>query len=277
MTIYNRITDRGRIKQGRGLGDGSDYRPFIQTPDYSSFGRRSRIFSPFDHNIAHTMSNPEKYFFWELVWRDDIKTIQSQYPLPVEKTLEIAQRHDLQHPWDQKSNEPRFLTIDFLALTTIEQTHEILVGYDVESEASLAQTSTIHQLEIKRRCLAELGMKQEIVTDHETSEELAFNVEWVSYGRELDDVPGLDLNVVRQLEPVLYSLVSTSSTPLSYLALSLDGRCGLAEGTCLAMVRFLIWHRIWQIDIYHKLKPESDPLEILARRPELIGGADGNS
>jgi len=53
-----RITDEGRIKQGRGQGTGTDYIPWIQVRDFGSKGRVTRDRGWITGRVHHLRYNP---------------------------------------------------------------------------------------------------------------------------------------------------------------------------------------------------------------------------
>lgn len=85
-----------RIIDGRGLGTGADYKPFIQTHDnkVASEGWLTRHLGWKTQRIHHTLSDHEKKYLYYLEWLSEVVDIREQFPLlPLSKTEEIAQFH----------------------------------------------------------------------------------------------------------------------------------------------------------------------------------------
>ena len=61
-----------RIKEGRGQGDGRNYKPWIQTWDISSLGRSHRIFGNRSRRLHHLLSDLELAIFLTLDWQLDL-------------------------------------------------------------------------------------------------------------------------------------------------------------------------------------------------------------
>ena len=84
-TVFHR-----RINEGRGIGTGKDYRPFIQIHDFPSLGICTRIKSETVGRVHHLFSRNELAFFYILDFDDDVIDIREQYPL-----LDPEDPHDL--------------------------------------------------------------------------------------------------------------------------------------------------------------------------------------
>ena len=66
---------------GKGLGEGSDYKPWITVQDFSSKGIVSRVYSHKTGRVHHFLSRNELYYFYILEWSDKVLDIREQYPL----------------------------------------------------------------------------------------------------------------------------------------------------------------------------------------------------
>ena len=70
-----------RIKEGRSLGEGQNYKPWIQTWDVSSLGRSHRIFGNRSRRLHHLLSDLELAIFLTLDWQHSVSDIREQFPL----------------------------------------------------------------------------------------------------------------------------------------------------------------------------------------------------
>lgn len=102
-----------KIKENRGTGNGSDYKPWILTRELSSEGTKSE-FPDWKHGrTIHTLSRCETYAYYILRWNDSVIDIREQYPLDRETTQKIADLLDVRHPTPQNDEDER-MTTDFL-------------------------------------------------------------------------------------------------------------------------------------------------------------------
>ena len=95
----HKVSERTKMREGRGLGHGSEYKPWIRATEFP--GHLGTHHSPIDWHHGRTMhllSNGEYWMYLMLRWEDNVLDIREQYPLPLEATTEIARVHHLRHP-----------------------------------------------------------------------------------------------------------------------------------------------------------------------------------
>ena len=80
-----------RLKDGRGQGQGSDYKPFIYTRDVSSLGRSHRLPGSKTRRLHHLLSDLELAIFLTLDRSPHVTDIREQFPMRVEDTVRIAE------------------------------------------------------------------------------------------------------------------------------------------------------------------------------------------
>jgi hypothetical protein len=78
------------LKEGRGSGQGRDYKPWLTVRDVPSNGRSHRIFGHKSQRIHHFLSDLELAVFFVLEWHQDTEDIREQFPLRTEDTLAMA-------------------------------------------------------------------------------------------------------------------------------------------------------------------------------------------
>lgn len=76
---------RKRIEEGRCLGIGRDYVPFILANEARSIGTASEIWDPVEQRQAHTMSKTETLFWYSLRWDEQVAYIREQFMLDMER------------------------------------------------------------------------------------------------------------------------------------------------------------------------------------------------
>ena len=92
------------IKEGRGQGTLSAYKPWIMIHDFPSLGMVSRVFGNTTGRIHHLLSNMELSYFYILDWSDKVYDIREQYPLlDIAAVLEIADKAGIRYPFDNDS------------------------------------------------------------------------------------------------------------------------------------------------------------------------------
>lgn len=120
-----KITEKTKIREKRGTGTGSKYKPWIKAREVASEGTAS-TFTDYKHGREiQVLSQGELYYYYILRWNDDVEDIREQYPLDLKITLEIAKQLGIKHPKDNNTH----MTTDFL-ITKKDGTYE---AYSIKS------------------------------------------------------------------------------------------------------------------------------------------------
>lgn len=91
--MWNEQKYRKYLKEGRGQGTLSAYKPWIMIHDFPSLGMISRVLGKIMGRIHHLLSNMERSYFYILDWSDEVSDIREQYPLlDIAVVLEIADK-----------------------------------------------------------------------------------------------------------------------------------------------------------------------------------------
>lgn len=107
--MSNQLSNKAKLKEGRGQGFGASYKPWIEAREVSSCGTCS---NPIDWKTGRTvelLSQAESYFWHILRWNDFVEDIREQYPLDLETTLSICDDFRIKHPHDRHT----YMTSDF--------------------------------------------------------------------------------------------------------------------------------------------------------------------
>lgn len=266
-----RVTTKRMIKEGRGQGHGRDYKPWLTIRDVPSEGLSTRIKGWTTKRVHHFLSNLELNYFYLIDWSKIIVDIREQYPLPIEETLEIAERLGIKHPIDIKTREPKVMTTDFL-IDVIDDNISQVKARTVKQMKKIAESRTIAKFEIERTYWKEKGIDWGIVTENEILKEFAENVKWVHSAKDLSDSPGLTTKILFQIEKELFDKVAKLEEPLAHTALSVDEKLGLEPGSSLWTIRHLIASGMWIVDM-NKIIDTGKPLNII-RNEALICGSE---
>ena len=78
-----------KIKQGRGLGEGKDYKPFIKSREFNSMGTCSNVTDWKNGRQMQLLSQVEYGIYMQQRWRDDVEDIREQFPLDMEYVTKI--------------------------------------------------------------------------------------------------------------------------------------------------------------------------------------------
>ncbi|MFC6335196.1 TnsA endonuclease N-terminal domain-containing protein [Paenibacillus septentrionalis] len=102
------------VKDGRGQGELSNYKPWLTIQDVPSKGRSHRVMGWKTNRIHHLLSDMEFDYLCILDWVSNVLDIREQYPLDRISTLKISEELEVKHPTDLKTGTPIVMTTDFL-------------------------------------------------------------------------------------------------------------------------------------------------------------------
>ncbi len=136
-----------RLKEGRGQGQGRDYKPFIYTRDVSSLGRSHRLPGSKTRRLHHLLSDLELAIFLTLDRSPQVTDIREQFPMRAEDTVRIAEELGLAH--GRYKGIPQVLTSDFLV--DFDDPQRPSVAIQAKYSADLQKPEVIERLELERR------------------------------------------------------------------------------------------------------------------------------
>jgi hypothetical protein len=276
MSKRNRKTTQAviekRIREGRGKGHFTDYKPWLTIHDVPSQGVVTRILGWKSGRLHHYFSEHfELAHHYQMEWALECCDIREQYPLlPLEKTLYIADKLGIKHPIDPKTKHPIVMTTDMLL--TVRNDDELrFVAHSIKPSSKLNRR-VLEKLEIEKVFLKDVGIKWSLITEHQINYELVKNVEWLHSAKNLDGGQ-IPKELIELLEPMLFEAVQRQEKPLAKTTLEFDFKEGLKQGTCMFIVRHLIANQLWRVDMTKRIFPTLQHLEVY-RNEYQTGGVD---
>lgn len=251
-----------RLKEGRGQGQGPDYKPFIYTRDVSSLGRSHRLPGSKTRRLHHLISDLELAIFLTLDRSPQVIDIREQFPMRVEDTVRIAEVFGLPH--GRYQGTPQVLTSDFVV--DFEDSRRPTVAIQAKYAADLQKPEVIERLELERRYWEEKGIPWVIVTEREVSKVATANIQWLYPAHSEDNVAQDELAHYQQL--FLHEFQRYPDSKLTALAQGLDTSGRLETGQALYWLRQLLARHYFLFDLdtpYRELKPKDiavNPYEI---------------
>ena len=229
-----------RIKEGRGQGVLSEYKPWITIHDLASRGVVSRALGLKTGRIHHLLSRNETAYFFILDASDKVVDIREQYPLlGVDETVRIAREAGIRHPRDPKSLYPYVLTSDFVITTKTG-----ICVRSVKETDELADRRVREKLEIERRYWAERNVDWKIVTEDVIDFQKARNLEWLRKGTYLKQMLP-DAFDEEEVLSYFLGIYENSCLPVCDIAALTEKKFSLEEGAgILAYQRLILGNRI---------------------------------
>jgi hypothetical protein len=244
---FSKATHAKRLKEGRGQGDGANYRPYIYVQDLSSCGQSNRDFGSTAGRQHDLLSKVEHRVF--LVFDESgLYDIKEQLPHPLELSIAIARQCGLRHPTHPQSKELVPVTTDFLLKIPLPVGSKY-VARSVKPLKYLARPRIIEKLELDRRCCQRFTNDWGIITERDINYILVHNLLWAYKFRHIKTLYPLSQKEVRANSEVLTNALLAKDAPLCDTALFCDHLLGLPNGTCLRLARHLIASRQWIVDL----------------------------
>lgn len=235
------------VKRGRGQGIGKSFTPWIIVRDGSSLGFSSRIKGWKTGRVHHFRSKLETSLFYLLDWSDQIGDIREKVPLlPINKTLDIAHRFSLNHPFDFKKGEPIVLTTDFLVEVKKERGYKLLA---ISVMYHNAKARAVKRAFIERTYWAEKGIEFKIITEKDVSQVMVRNIQYVHASKNPTFAPAESVDRLVEIENTLFWKMNESNDPTEKSCAEADKELGLRTGTSLWVLKYLIANRLWIVDI----------------------------
>ncbi|PLX85591.1 MAG: heteromeric transposase endonuclease subunit TnsA [Desulfuromonas sp.] len=246
-----------RLKEGRGQGRGKDYLPYLRVQDVPSLGFVTRAKGWKTGRVHHLMSNHEFNYFLLLEWSGNVVDIREQYPLlPIESTIEIADRLGIKHPADPRTKQPVVMTTDFVVDLEADS-GLVQLARAIKPAADLAGKRTVEKLEIERTFWAERKIDWGLVTDRQIPKVLASNLRSLHAAWYRNNLPKDAIRQLARIEVTLFDKVAKGGQQMALSAKQTDELLGLAPGSSLATAKYLLARKMWKTDMKKSLNYSS--------------------
>lgn len=246
------ISEEKRLKSGKGQGVGKDYKPWITIQDVPSKGRSTRLRGYKSGRQHEFLSDMETNYFYILEFSDGIVDIREQYPLlPLEETLLIAESLGIRHPLNPKTKEPIVMTTDFL-ITVQSGGKSVDVARTVKPSDQLVDKRILEKFEIERHYWTGRGIDWGIVTEKEIDRNVTDNIKKIrEYWnlRELDGFKSFDEELVADYVHSYIERLAVSDESVRVVSGRFDRELGLASGSGLSFLYYLIVNKLIRIDM----------------------------
>lgn len=260
------------IADGRGQGRGLSYQPWFNVQEMSSHGVSHRVKGQCVPRIYHFVSTLERDYFYGLELHHatsnatEILDIREQVALlPHDKTLALAEAHNIKHPQIPKTKQPIVMTTDFVITYKVGY-DEVDVARSIKPSKDLTSKRTLEKLELERQYWRERDVDWGIVTEREMNSDFIHNARLLRPYHELDILlGGHDLDLIRQS---LQYAIWESSRPLNATCLTMDRQLGLEPGTSLSIVYHALANDLWHVDLQHAIRP-TQPLRLLSIKEQV--------
>lgn len=238
------------IKEGRGSGEGKDYKPWLITQDYPSMGIATRVMGCKTNRMHHFFSNVQLQYFYLLEWDNNVSDIRENYPLLDLRDVVGESDLRLDKFVDKESKTPFIFTTTFLITLKNADNNQSYAARSIKYASELSKKLTLEKLEIERRYWKAKGIDWAIVTNKEINNVKAKNIEWLHSSMLKDE--SIYSNKDEYLElgsSLLYRLMQNRELSINKVVLSFEEDYGLQKGNGLALFKGLLAEKMIAIDM----------------------------
>ena len=249
--VNTELQNQKWLREGRGSGHGSDYKPWLTVRDLSSQGRSHRVFGHKSQRTHHLLSDLELAVFLLLEWSRSTVDIREQFPLIRDDTRSIAQNEGIKHP--SVRGVDQVMTTDFLidAKEPFQKQFAVQVKYG----ESFRDERTIEKLDLERCYWRQKGIPWVAITEQDIDIVIKKNIEWL-YPAQTDDI-----TTAKRIPELMAALPAAISRfpelTIIEACKRIDLAYGLELGQSLQDLRLLMANRLVIFDIrkpVHQLK-----------------------
>lgn len=224
------------VKEGRGQGEGAEYKPWLKIQDVPSHGRSHRLLGISTGRIHHFLSDLELDLFLLLDWQPSTLDLREKLPLDVDTTQSIADRINIRHPRMPHTSHPMVMTTD-LVLDRSDGPRVTTRAFAVKSATELAKPRVLQKLEIEWRYWQEQGIPWSIVTRAELPRILIDNIAWV---HPFFSSNGIEDKVLALIPLLINEIPTSRQSSLAGFCSGMDRLHALRPGSSLTLMRHLL-------------------------------------
>ncbi|KQL52180.1 transposase [Heyndrickxia shackletonii] len=247
------------IKEGRGSGIGSEYKPWLKIQDVSSLGRSTRLKGIKTKRQHEFLSDLERNYFYITEYSDLVLDIREQFPLlPLEETIVIADELGIKHPTDPRTGEPIVMTTDFLL--TINNGQSVFeVAHTIKMKDELLKERILEKFEIEREYWHRKGIDWGIVTEEEILKTMARNISFIHDYYDIRDYDVFREMSAQHIEDLSISLMQRllgTTESIRKITNEFDTDTHLPFGSGVTLFYHLLSRKIIIIDMIEPLNLE---------------------
>ncbi|WP_460312670.1 TnsA endonuclease C-terminal domain-containing protein [Aliiglaciecola aliphaticivorans] len=232
-----------RIKEGRGLGLNSGYKPWLTVRDLPSLGRVHRVFGHKSKRTHHLLSDLELSVFLMLEWHKQITQIREQFPLERDTTRQLADATGIKHP--NVAGVDQYMSSDFLVDSANDNEPRFVL--QAKYASALQDPRTVEKLELERRYWQEKGLPWYLITEKDVPAVVTRNINWM-YQAQREEA---DMELALQrIEFYSHHFEKSPTKTIIAICKELDAAYDMPLGESLYEVRQLLAKRYFTFDIF---------------------------
>lgn len=251
---WTEATKEKRLKEGRGQGEGKDYKPWIYVQEFPSRGRRHQLPGSVKtgKRIHHLLSDQELYAYLMFEWSPIVVDIREQYPLlDLELAFDIADDMGIRYPCNPKNKVSYVQTTDFM-LTLQKGEKQFFVASTIKCSNDLKNERTLEKLELERRYYLAKGIEWEIITDTKLSPIFSKNVSFFRNYYDLNSQSAAEQEIIEVVTALLKERLTQPNITIAKITSQLDSELNLERGTSMTVFHHLVARKIVVLEMFEQ-------------------------
>lgn len=200
---------RKYLNEGRGTGDGANYRPWLTVYDLPSKGRSHRIYGIKTGRVHHLLSDGEWKSFLRFEADHSVLDIREQFPLDRHQTMKVARDLGYPHPITTDGT-PYVMTIDFL-LTRRQGDRLLLEALTFKYTPVALKERDQQLLAIAAECVRRNGLALELIDETSFDQNLVRNYDAIRGCYDISSFYGYDSRVAKKIATELVTIVKAAA------------------------------------------------------------------
>jgi hypothetical protein len=244
-------TQFAKIKEKRGTLEGllknKIYKPYIKGNDINSKGQICRLFLPEIQVVC--LSRIERRAYMLLVWDNDVIAVYSQFALPLEDTVDIANRLNIRHPTilENGNTIPSVRTIDFMVLYKIDG-KEFYKAFTVKMASDLKK-SVLKKFLIEQAICHIDGIEYKIVTESAINNIKADNIYVCYLARWWAENNNIDNEMIDDMTFIYHRLLTECNNDCLKTCQQWESYYHLSVGQGIGFAKYLIFNKKLSADM----------------------------
>lgn len=262
------------VREGRGTGEGAQYRPWLTTHDLSSLGRSTRMLSRRHRRVHHLFSDIEKGAFLSYDWRDDVADVREQFPLDRGLTRVIAAEAGIRHPRDPHSRVDVVMTTDLL----VTFADGSLLSVACKTSEGLRNRRAMEKLEIERLYWARLGRRWALWTERSISKVRVGNLAYLHEFVDADRRHWLEPGHWRARATAFHAMLRRADFDAAFAEFAgrFDALPGFGPGEAVSTMRYLACWKLIGFDLdvaFDQSRPLGRSISLVEGAPAMVVAA----
>lgn len=175
----------------------NQYSSYLTVRDVNKIGRRHEVFCVRQKRLVHLLSDGEFRAYKILLWQPSTISVEEQFPLDIDETLNIAISNKIIHPRNWQTNLAHVMTTDFVVTSRVNGNEIKKTAYTFKYWDQIFEnlpdgiirkthTRTWQKFAIEREYWRKRGVEYRVITELDTTKACAWNIEYFELAHDFE-------------------------------------------------------------------------------------------